>query len=158
MNELTLNDVKATSSAPTKTKRLKPKQRQTIYYWTTPTSETYGNLYKSAVLAGFRPSYALNITHLRPSWLSETMESLQLEEEHIRQGIQHIATKPVIESRSPDDTRLNAYELLGEITGMIGKNKGTTTNILVQPILGGVSAQTDKKPTHTVDIDTKETP
>lgn len=134
-----------------KPQKLKPKQRETIKYWITPTSETYGNLYKSAVKAGFRPSYALNLTHLRPSWLSDTIEAAQLEPEHIRQGIQYMATKENIQSRSPDDTRLDAYELLAKISGMIDNKNGVTVNV-VQPILNGQSVKPKQ-----VEVDVKPT-
>lgn len=133
MNELETN-------AP-KPKRLNPKQKKAIEYWLTE-GETFGNLYKSCVKAGFRPSYALNIASNKPLWLSETVEStLKLEQEHIIQGVQNIATNPRLDSRSPADTNLKALEILGNWSGLSPQAKGNTTNILVQPILGGKSVQ-----------------
>lgn len=133
---------------PTKPKamKLKPKQRETISNWLDPNSPTYGNLYQSAIKAGFKRTYALNLSHLRPSWLSETLENAQLEAEHIKQGIQQLAMQAP-DSRSPDDTRLKAYELLAKITGLID-SKHQTNVTLVQPILG--AASTPPTPNKTV--------
>ena len=132
-----------TETRPKRIKRLKPKQRLTLDYWLTPTSETFGNLYQSCVKAGFAPKYALNISHLNPLWLSETLEQVELRPEHIKQGVTKIATGE-INSRSVDDTRLKAYELLGRYAG-IDNNKNTTNITLVQPILAGASVP-EKRP------------
>jgi hypothetical protein len=125
MNELT-----------TPKKRLNPKQKLVIKYWTDERSESFGNLYQSAINAGFRPSYALKLSSNRPLWLSETILA-NYEPEQIKQGIQNIA-KSAVDSRSPDDTRLKAYELLAKISGMID-SKHQTNVTLVQPILGAQS-------------------
>lgn len=114
------------------------KQRIAMEYWTNPTSETFGNAYRSFKIAGFSDSYARNITNLAPKWLSEYIDKLDLSPEHIKQGIQEIALAAP-NSRSPDDTRLKAFEILADISGIIGKGKGVTVNV-VQPILGGASA------------------
>lgn len=135
-------------TTPTKrAKRLKPKQQLALDYWMNSDSDTFGNLYKSCLKAGFRPSYALNIANLNPSWLSENIDLQLLNPEHIKQGVQRIATGD-INSRSVDDTRLKAYELLGRYAGM-DNNKQTTNVTLVQPILAGASY----KPTTTVNSD-----
>ena len=134
MNELTQTD------QPPKPIKLKPKQKLAISYWTDPESETFGNLYASCIKAQFRPSYALNITHLKPHWLSDTIDRMQLDPEHIKQGISRIATGK-IDSRSVDDTRLKAYELLGRYAGMDNQGKGNVTVVNVQPILGGDSVK-----------------
>lgn len=161
MNELT-------TTKPNKTKKLKPKQKLAIDNWLNPASQTFGNLYQSCIKAGFRPTYALNIAHLRPSWLSETINQIQLDTDHIKQGIQAIATAQNLDSRSPADTNLKAYELLAKMSGQIDNKNGNTTNILVQPILGGSSAiptiiteRTHKDvttPQDNVDTSTKVTP
>lgn len=123
--------------------KLKPKQRLAIDNWLKPDSDTFGNLYRSCIKAGFKPSYALNVTHLKPQWLSDTIERTQLNTEHIKQGVQQLATNPNVNSRSPADTNLKAYELLGKYAGM---EQQTTTHItVVQPILGGASMH----PSHT---------
>ena len=127
-----------TDQNPPKPVRLKPKQKKTIELYFDPNSQTYGNLYKSALMAGFRPSYALNIANRKPLWLSETVEStLKLEQDHIIRGVQNIATKDNIDSRSPDDTRLKAFETLGTWAGLAQQQQTNVT--IVQPILAGDS-------------------
>lgn len=117
------------------------KQRLFIEYWINPESETFGNAYKSGLRAGFSRTYSLNITSLAPKWLSENIEKLNLYEEHIKQGIYDIALNTDnTNSRSPNDTKLKAFEVLSDIHGLIGKNKGTTVTI-VQPILSGQSVK-----------------
>ncbi len=133
--------IKTAPSTPKPTK-LKPKQQLAINYWLEPTSETFGNLYQSMLKANFRPSYALNVSHLKPLWLSESIDQMKLDPEHIKQGVQRIATGR-IDSRSVDDTRLKAYEMLGKWTGMDKDTHKTT--IIVQPILGGQSVKHDKR-------------
>lgn len=135
MNELTKQPDPQKGIA--KRKRLTPKQAKTIEYWLNPDSETFGNLYKSSLKAGFAETYSRNLAHLNPSWLSEHIDIQQLDQEHIKQGVQRIATGD-INSRSVDDTRLKAYELLGRYAGM-DNNKQTTNVTLVQPILAGAS-------------------
>lgn len=133
---------KTTESPPTKPKKLKPKQKLTIDNWLSPDSETFGNLYRSAIKAGFKHTYALNLTSLKPLWLSETLDQQILDPEHIKQGVQAIATNPNLDSRSPADTNLKAYELLGRYAGLDNNGKGNTVNLFVQPILGGASVPT----------------
>jgi hypothetical protein len=140
-----------TDLVKTKPLKLNPKQKKTIQLWTDEQSETFGNLYQSAVKAGFRPSYSLKLSANRPIWLSEIVMA-NYEPAQIRQGIQNIA-KSAIDSRSPDDTRLKAYEILAKITGIIDNKGGTTTNILVQPILNGESVKQSKQDRVIIDQD-----
>lgn len=137
MNELTKQPDQALTDKPPK--RLNPKQKKTIEYWFDPNSETYGNLTRSAIKAGFRPKYALNLASNKPLWLYETVEStLKLEKDHIINGVQQIATNPNVDSRSPADTNLKAFELLGNWAGLSTHTQQTNVT-LVQPILAGAS-------------------
>lgn len=136
-----MNDV--TTVNPPKPIRLNKKQRLFIDYWINPESETFANAYQSALRAGFAPTYAMNMTGQAPKWLSESINKLELHPEHIKQGISKIATGE-INSRSVDDTRLKAYELLAKYSGM---DKDKHVNItVVQPILGGQSTHIDNDP------------
>ena len=107
--------------------------------WLSPSSETYGNAYKSALNAGFSRTYSLNIVNQAPKWISEYLEKLDLTPEHIKQGLQSLA-QAAPNSKSPDDTRLKAYEILAKVSGMIDNKQSTTVNI-VQPILNGESVK-----------------
>ncbi len=134
------DELTKTEARPLKTKRLNKKQRLFLEYWIQPESETFANGYRSALKAGFAPKYALNITGQNPKWLSESIDKLELHPEHIKQGISKIATGE-INSKSVDDTRLKAYELLARYSGM---DKDKQVNItVVQPILGGASVHKD---------------
>ncbi len=116
-----------------------PKQRAFLSNWLTPASETYGNAYKSALQAGYRPGYAINILNESPKWLLSFTDRLDFTVEHIKAGIQGLALAAP-NSRSPDDTRLKAYELLAKNAGMIDKQGGINFTV-VQPILGGQSVK-----------------
>lgn len=116
------------------------KQKIAMEFWLNPGSETFGNAYRSFKKAGFSDSYSKNIKNLAPKWLSEYIDRVDLSEEHIKQGIQNIATNPNVNSKSPADTNLKAFEALADIKGMIG-NKGNTTNVIVTPILNGESVK-----------------
>ena len=119
-----------------------PQQNEFMAYWLEPDSETFGNAYKSAIKAKYSNHYAMIISSptVNNKWLSEYIRRLNLTEDHIKAGISQLALK-VNDSRSPDDTRLKAYEILAKITGMIDNKSGVTNNILVQPILGGNSVK-----------------
>lgn len=106
--------------------------------WTSPNSETFGNVYKSGLRAGFSKSYSKNLLNVAPKWLSTYIDKTNFTNDHIKMALQEIAINAP-DSRSPDDTRLKSLEILAKITGMIDNKGGSTTNILVQPILGGLS-------------------
>lgn len=114
------------------------KQRLAMELWVNPTSETFGNAYRSFLAAGFSPSYSKNVVGQAPKWISEYIDKLELSPEHIKQGISEIALNAP-NSRSPDDTRLKAFEVLADIAGISGKSKGGAQVTIVQPILGGAS-------------------
>lgn len=116
--------------------------------WTNPKSSTFGNIYQSGLASGFSPTYSRNIMNAAPKWLVSFIDKIELEEEHIKQGIQNIATGQ-IDSKSIDDTRLKAYELLMKLKGL-GLEKQTTHITVVQPILGGMSVDSKKKVDNTV--------
>ena len=115
------------------------KQNQAMEYWLDPVSETFGNAYQSWLKAGFSQSYSKNVTSLAPKYISEYIDRMELSPEHIKQQIQKL-TLNANNSKSPDDTRLNALKLMTEVLGMTGNKQGTTVNI-VQPILGGQSTK-----------------
>lgn len=52
-----------------------PKQSLTVAYYRNPTSETFGNLQESALKAGFKPSYARQISGQKPIWLTENIQN-----------------------------------------------------------------------------------
>lgn len=118
-----------------------PQQNLFMQKWLDPKSPTFSNAYQSAIEAGYSTYYAQQITSRKSAqnWITEYVRSNVMTDEHVRQGIQELAIK-ASNSRSPDDTRLKAYELLGKATGLLTDKKDVTINI-VQPILGGASTE-----------------
>lgn len=119
----------------------KPSRKNNLFmeYWTDPSSETFGNVYKSGQKAGFSKTYSKNLLNVAPKWLTTFIDRTNLTEEHITQGIQRLA-QAAPNSKSPDDTRLKAYELLMKLKGLTD-NKNHTNITLVQPILAGKSME-----------------
>ena len=117
--------------------RANKKQIDFMERWLSPHSETYSNVMKSAIAAGYSKSYAEKILTFNQVWISEYMKRVGMTKEHIKMGIQQLALAAP-HSRSPDDTRLKAFEILGKIEGMIDKQGGVSFTF-VQPILGGKS-------------------
>lgn len=123
-----------------------PQQDLFMELWTNPQSETFGDAYNSALQVGYSPSYAVKISapSVANKWLSEYRKGTVFTPEHIKQGIQALAINPK-EAKSPDDTRLKAYELLAKVNGMLNPKAGTVNNIVVTPILSGASTAKDVK-------------
>lgn len=122
-----------------------PQQNAFMAYWIEPSSETFGNTYTSGLKAGYSPNYARQLASpsINNKWLTEYVNKLDYSPEHIKQGIQQIATR-ANNSKSPDDTRLKAYEILAKITGMLtDKNTLNINNVQMTPILGGKASTTE---------------
>lgn len=121
-----------------------PKHTRYMELWLDPRSNLFGNAHASALEAGFSPYYANQIASpsVGNKWITEYTKKLTLTDEHIRQGIQSLAIS-ANNAKSPDDTRLKAYEILSRINGMID-SKNTTNVVLVQPILNGSSVPKDR--------------
>lgn len=115
-----------------------PQQNLFMKLWVEPTSKHFGNAHAAALAAGYSENYANQLTAptIGSQWLTEYKRRVFFTDEHIRQGIQGLA-KSAENAKSPDDTRLKAFEILAKISGMVD-NRSTTVNI-VQPILAGVS-------------------
>lgn len=117
-----------------------PQQELFMDYWINPMSESFGNAYDSAIRAKYSDHYARQIAAptVHNKWITEYKRKIDFGAEHIKQGIQDLAIRAP-HSRSPDDTRLKAYETLAKIEGLIDNKHGNTTNVIVTPILGGES-------------------
>ena len=50
-----------------------PRQAQCLVFYQDPKSDTFGNLYQSALRAGFLDAYARNISERKPNWLTENV-------------------------------------------------------------------------------------
>lgn len=105
-----------------------PKQQLFLYNYFEPTSNTFGNVFQSAINAGYRESYARTLTRQsnKNMWISEYLSNNTLLPEHITAGITSIATDP---NARPSE-RLKGYELLAKLQGMlIDRSASVSVNI-----------------------------
>lgn len=110
-----------TISRPTK------RQSRFIDAYLDPVSDTFGNAYQSALVAGFSKNYALNITAntRNTPWVNELKQLLtRYEPEHIYRAMQHIAL-----NGKQDRDRLRALELMGKHTGMFIERSQSEVNV-----------------------------
>lgn len=121
------NDIVAVSNQWQKN----PKQELFLKNYFDPRSNTFGNVFQSAINAGYKESYARTLTRRsnKNMWLSEYVSNTQLGPEHITQGIQDIATNGV-----RDSDRLNAYKLLAQLQGLL-VDKSITAHVSIEQAL-----------------------
>lgn len=74
------------STKDTRADEFNPKRQQFILNYFDKESITFGNVYQSAVKAGFSKEYAENITSLMPKWLSEIIGKLQGSEDIVEKA------------------------------------------------------------------------
>lgn len=94
-----------------------PKQQAFLENYFEPSSSSFGNIFQSAVRAGYKESYARTLTRRsnKNMWLSEYLSKNTLLPEHITAGITSIALSP----QARPSERLKAYELLAKLQGML---------------------------------------
>lgn len=99
-----------------------PKHALFLEYYFVPTSNTFGNAYKSGVKAGFSESYSRTLTRKtdKHMWLAEFINSTQLTQDHVIAGITNIAL-----NSEKDSNKLKALELLAKLQGMMVDRKIT---------------------------------
>lgn len=93
-----------------------PRQIKFVELWLTPGSETFGNAYQSAKLAGFTDEYARIITTdtLSLEWVQAAKKRLiTLEPSHTIKALEHMALHS-----SQDRDKIKALELVGKIQGL----------------------------------------
>lgn len=114
-----------------------PQQNTFMAAWLDPDSPTFGNAHRSALKAGYSANYALQVASVGNQWITDYHKASKLHLEHLEQKlISMINGTP--NSKSPDDTKVKAIELIARLGGMVNNNN--TTNVtIVQPILGGAS-------------------
>lgn len=105
-----------------------PKQQRFLKNYFDPKSNTFGNVFQSAVSAGYKESYARTLTRQsnKNMWISDFMSKISLTPDHITQGISNIA----IDHNNRTSDRLKGYELLGKMQGLfIDKQINATVNL-----------------------------
>lgn len=88
---------------------LDPRQERFISSYFDVDSPTFGNCYQSAKKAGYSDQTARNLTHNKPSWLSEKIGQLRtLEPEHLVLKLGQIINDP----SETTQNKLKAIEML----------------------------------------------
>ena len=118
---------------------LDPKKQKFLEYWfNSKNNKTFGNVYFSALAAGYSENYAKQLSSVKTiKWLTEFNALTKLEPEHIIQGIQNFA----LDGRVKHETRLRAYELLAKILKMMSD----TGNINLTQVNVSVSEEKAKE-------------
>lgn len=79
--------------------KVDPRQALFLEYYFDPNSESFSNASQSAIRAGFSKRYADNITHLLPTWLSESIGDqylLRRAEQNLKEFVEMDTTQPVV--------------------------------------------------------------
>lgn len=110
------------------------------YYLDVNEPETFSNAYKSALKAGYSNQTARDIASTnRNKWLQEYTNKSNLELEHLEQQLADIIIdKNKVNSKSIDDTRLKAIELVAKLKGYMVERKQVQSVVKVE--LGKVNA------------------
>lgn len=121
--------------------RANPRQLLFMRYYLDPSEpQTFSNAYKSALKAGYTDKSARQIASTnRNKWLLEYTDKSNLELEHLEQQLAElIIDKNSVDSKSVDDTRLKAIELVAKLKGYMIERKQVQSVVKVE--LGKVNA------------------
>ena len=110
------------------------------YYLDVTEPDTFSNAYKSALKAGYSNQTARDIASTnRNKWLQEYTNKSNLELEHLEQQLADIIIdRDKVQSKSVDDTRLKAIELVAKLKGYMIERKQVQSVVKVE--LGKVNA------------------
>lgn len=110
------------------------------YYLDVTEPDTFSNAYKSALKAGYSNQTARDIASTnRNKWLQEYTNKSNLELEHLEQQLADIIIdRDNVQSKSVDDTRLKAIELVAKLKGYMIERKQVQSVVKVE--LGKVNA------------------
>lgn len=113
-----------------------PKQELFVQHYIDPKSNSFGNTYRSALLAGYSDSYArkLSSKSIGNQWISEYVNKVALQPEHIVQGIQSLAITSI-----RDSDKLRAYELLAKLQGLlVDRSANLSANVTLEQLIDGL--------------------
>jgi hypothetical protein len=129
--------------------KIDPRKRALLKYYYDPDSDTYSNLLRSALKAGYRESYARSMSHKsKNKWIDieNYEERTSMTADHITSSFENIALKSVKE-----ENRLKALEMLAKLKGMMIEKKITAT-VNIEDILSDVEVP-NEVPNETEDKD-----
>lgn len=108
-----------------------PKQQLFLKNYFDPSSTTFGNVFRSAINAGYSESYSRTLTRRsnKNMWLTDYLNQNTLLPEHITAGITSIALNGV-----RDSDKLKAYKLLAELKGLL-IDKSITAHVNLEQVI-----------------------
>lgn len=111
---------------------LDPRQELFIDSYFNVNSKTFGNCYKSAIKAGYSDLTARNLTHNKPTWLSEKIGELKVMEPELL-----VLKLSQIINNSTETTanKLKAIDMLMKHNGMYGSTYQNNVQINIQDVL-----------------------
>jgi hypothetical protein len=121
---------------------LDPRKKKFLDNYYNPESDTYANAYRSAINAGFKPSYAKIIMSpaYNNNWvrIENYYEKTSMTPEHIISSAERVAL------RSPkEENQLKALEFLAKLRGMLVEKK-ITANVNIEELLNDLDIKEDK--------------
>lgn len=136
--ELEIKENGKTTQPNQYTERIDPRHEKFWHFWTSPHSDTFGNAYKSALRAGFKKNYAMNLAtpSARPDWLQRKIEKhqkphLRRMREKARQNIEEVLYMDVKEKTAIDKGN-NQYEIVEKINPRLLKIRNDTDTFVVE--------------------------
>lgn len=133
---------------PTKSSKIQdPRQATFIEYYLNPKSETFSNIYQSAIKSGYSETYADNMRAKTLKWVSGNVGEVTKDE------LVKKAKKVLKRSLDSEDERLaqDTAKFIAK-TDIEFSDKQETTVRIVQPILGGES----RKENSVIDVEATE--
>jgi hypothetical protein len=113
--------------------KLDARQEMFLSYYLDPYSSTFANAYQSALQAGYNKHYSRNITSKGVNWLSDYVDKSELKLDHINRTLTELASfSRQVDSKSPDDTRIKALELLSKLNGLLVERKQVQSVVKVE--------------------------
>lgn len=100
---------------------LDPQKQLLLEKYCSPKSDTFGNAYKSALAAGYTDSYAKNIMHIMPDWLSEGVGDMK----RLRKAerlMDNIMELPAVDEEGRVDNSLISNQI--KVIGIVAKGPG----------------------------------
>jgi len=111
---------------------LDPRQERFINSYFDVSSVTFGNCYQSAIGAGYSIQTARNLTHNRPTWLSEKLGQLHvMEPELLLLKLTTIINSPAENTQN----KLRGIDMMMKYYQMFGKSKHNAKTITIQDVL-----------------------
>jgi hypothetical protein len=85
-------------------KRIDPRQSMCLQLYKDPASETFGNMYQSALRSGYSEAYADEIVNAKPAWL---MESTQKDVELVQRAENNLKEMAELDTRDEATGKIN---------------------------------------------------